>query len=101
MHSRREKPVEAKHPDRGQILAESEDVPRNVEDALWLQTRNGEDWVMEAWMAEEDGESVWEIPTVRDQIADWLLDRLLEAAGGWSNDRIRRFIETSWQMPTD
>lgn len=78
------------------FTAELEDVPPTHEQAMWLQTDRGEDWLMAAWGEEEAGEPVVEIPIDRSHVVEWLGALLLQEAASWSNRRIRAAIDAGW-----
>lgn len=56
-------------------------------DALWLLTREGDDWDCEL----EDERETY--PVVRDHVQNYLQDEVLTQALNWSNARISRYLE--------
>lgn len=59
-------------------------------EALWLQTKQGSDWDCEK---PDDREAY---PVCNNDIVDYLLrDHVLEAAGRWTNRRIRAYLDRS------
>ena len=56
-------------------------------DALWLLTREGDDWDCEL---ENERETY---PVVRDHVQNYLRDEVLTRALNWSNERISRYLE--------
>lgn len=64
-----------------------EDLSGFEREALWLQTRQGEDWEFE----NDDERSSY--PVCNDDIETYLRQSVLNAANDWSNSRIRAFID--------
>lgn len=59
-------------------------------EALWLQTREGQDWDFEN---EDDREAN---PVCDDDVLRYLVrDHLMALAGNWSNPRIRAFLDSA------
>src|SRR5690606_30884097 len=56
-------------------------------DALWLLTREGDDWDSEL----EDERETY--PVMRCDVQAYLQDELLNLACNWSNERISRYLE--------
>lgn len=67
-----------------------EDLKPYELDALWLLTRQGEDWDCES---ETERESY---PVLRDDVVEYIQGEVLNRANDWSNDRIRRYLERSY-----
>jgi hypothetical protein len=55
-----------------------------------LLTRQGEDWDCES---ETERESY---PVLRDDVVEYIQGEVLNRANDWSNDRIRRYLERSY-----
>ena len=72
------------------IAARLEDLQPYELDALWLLTREGDDWAYE----DEDRRETY--PVLRDQVVSSLQDEVLTQALDWSNDRIARYLERSY-----
>jgi hypothetical protein len=64
-----------------------EDLKPYELDALWLLTRQGEDWDCEL---EDERESY---PVYQGDVLDYIQDEILSRASNWSNERIRRYLE--------
>lgn len=73
-----------------QVLAqEVEKLSAYEREAIWLQTKEGQDWDA------EDDESRDRYPVVEDQIVEYLKDEYVyPAASAWSNKRIRKYLES-------
>lgn len=57
-------------------------------EALWLQTREGEDW---DWKNEDEREAT---PVCNDDVVQHLIrEHLMALAGEWTNPRIRAFLD--------
>ena len=57
--------------------------------ALWFQTDQGWDWLYDLDVDLDDVP-----PVLDDQIVDWILrDYVYRNAGGWSNERIRAYLD--------
>jgi hypothetical protein len=66
-------------------------LPTYEREAIWLQTREGQDWDAEA------EESRDRYPLVEDQIVEYLKDEhIYSAAADWNNERIRKYLEQSY-----
>ncbi|CEL31708.1 hypothetical protein [Pseudomonas fluorescens] len=61
-------------------------------DALWLLTRQGEDWDCEM---EDERESY---PVFQRDVADYIQDEILNQANNWTNERIRRYLERGYEV---
>lgn len=73
------------------IQSEVAHLPEYEQEAIWLQTPEGEDWDC------EDENSRARNPVAEDEIVDYLLSKYVySAAGDWSNKKIRKFIEQSY-----
>lgn len=57
-------------------------------DALWLLTRQGEDWDCEREP----------YPVFQGDVVDYIQDEILSRANDWSNERIRRYLERSYEV---
>lgn len=64
-----------------------EDLKPYELDALWLLTREGEDWDCEP---DDERESY---PVFQRDVADYLQNEILNRANNWSNERIRRYLD--------
>ena len=62
------------------------------QEAMWLQTGAGGDWVADA-TDDEGHTNVGSIPVVTDDTVDWLREHLLETAADWTHIRARRYLE--------
>lgn len=67
-----------------------EDLQPYELDALWLLTRQGEDWDCEP---EDERESY---PVLRGDVVEYIQDEVVSRANDWSNARIRRYLERSY-----
>lgn len=67
-----------------------EDLQPYELDALWLLTRQGEDWDCER---EDECEPY---PVFRGDVVDYIQDEVLSRANDWSNARIRRYLERGY-----
>ena len=73
---------------RGALAFDVAELPVHEQQALWLQTREGEDWDFK--FEEDDRE---EPPVFQDDIVEYVMrDHLLIEAERWSNARIRAFL---------
>jgi hypothetical protein len=72
------------------VQAEVGRMPEYEQEAIWLQTPEGEDWDC------EDEDSRARYPVAEDEIVEYLLSKYVyPAAGDWSNKRIRKYLEQS------
>jgi len=63
------------------------ELPKHEREAIWLQTREGEDWSC------EDTEEREEYPVFEGDIINFLVhEYVYHEAGRWSNARIRAYI---------
>src|SRR5204863_4123716 len=68
------------------VLGFVDDLNPEMKEAIWLQTREGEDW--------EPRHDEARIPSLDEDIARYVLDDyVLKAAGDWTNPRIEKFRE--------
>ena len=69
-------------------------------EAIWLQTDRGFDWWYDQDNPDEqqsnDGDAT--PPVCLDDIAEFVLKKILNRAANWSNPRIRAFIESRYEM---
>jgi hypothetical protein len=62
-------------------------LPEHELAAMWFQTPDGEEWGF------TDG-SDREEPIINKQlVVDWIREKVLDKAGGWTNSRIREFLD--------
>jgi hypothetical protein len=63
-----------------------QELPLPTKQAIWLQTRSGEDW-------ERDEAALEEVPAFEDDIVDHIVQGfVLHSAVNWTNDRIRAYL---------
>lgn len=55
--------------------------------AIWLQTDEGEDWLVDN--DEEDSD----IPWFQDDVVEYIMQEVYGVAANWSNRRIRRYLD--------
>jgi hypothetical protein len=75
---------------RGVIQTEVARLPEYEQEAIWLQTPEGDDW------DSKDEDSRARHPVAEEDIVEYLLGKYVYwAAADWSNKHIRKFIEQS------
>lgn len=89
------------------VLIELDSQPNFVKEAIWLQTDNGQDWMIdndckesklltkdECKLEGNNNNDDDEIPVYEDDIADYFVRQyILVAAGQWHNRRIEAYID--------
>ncbi len=68
-----------------------EDVDATKRSALWLQTEPGIEWSINP----EDQSAIGEMPISDFDIAEYVLDHILEKAENWTNKRVEKYLTTS------
>ena len=62
-------------------------------EAIWLQTEAGWEWLYNEDSTGDD------IPAIEDEIIDYILNKhLLNEAGSWSNQRIRKYLDNATDL---
>jgi hypothetical protein len=77
---------------RAYVEAELKRVPDTHLKAVWLQTDSGTDW------SSEDDCDGSKIPYVLDEVVGFVTSKVYELAAGWSNRRIRDYLEPGWEQ---
>jgi hypothetical protein len=65
-----------------------EKLPRREAAAIWLQTKQGEDW----WVSLDEERSSREIPFSPDDVESYIVGEVLKSADVFSNERIRAYL---------
>lgn len=67
------------------------DIPYHLQQAIWLQTRAGFDWLCD--IDDQDEATDCEPSVYIDNILNYILGEILGKADEWSNPRIRMYID--------
>jgi hypothetical protein len=79
------------------IIDEVRREPTFVQQALWLQTEAGFDWIWEIENGDESSTPFYSDEEIDQEIADYILGDIIEKAEEWSNPRIRDYLDREYE----
>jgi hypothetical protein len=74
------------------------DIPYHLQQAIWLQTEAGFDWMCDIDDQDEDCAKDHDPWVNIDDITKYLLSEILSKAGDWSNSRIRAYMDGQYEL---
>ena len=90
---------EAYHETIEQIVEDDvERLPALETEALWLCTERGDDWCSLRDDTEDPPDSAPPAPVDGQDVVDLVVGAICERAATWSNARVRKFLESSFEM---